>query len=231
MATLPHGTWPSPIPASALTARQARIDEVRVDGESTYWLESRPWEKGRTALVRHDSSGSTDVLPEPWNCRSRVHEYGGGSYAVRDGLVVFCEFTTTRVLRLDPGATEPVPLTPEGEVRYGGLVLAGEQVFVQKCSHICAANAVHGLHGCKTGLIPPDLNGHQHRTFTFGTPATLATAFAANQGIIHFDQVGKAIDAVPVCHGLADLPQHAMGCIPGNAQLLGSPQHRNATLV
>ena len=53
----------------------------------------------------------------------------------------------------------------------------------------------------------------------------------ANQGIIHFDQVGKAIDAVPVCHGLADLPQHAMGCIPGNAQLLGSPQHRNATLV
>ena len=109
--------------------------------------------------------------------------------------------------------------------------LAGEQVFVQKCSHICAANAVHGLHGCKTGLVPPDLNGHQHRTFTFGTPATLATAFAANQGIIHFDQVGKAIDAVPVCHGLADLPQHAMGCIPGNAQLLGSPQHRNATLV
>ena len=130
MATLPHGTWPSPIPASALTARQARIDEVRVDGESTYWLESRPWEKGRTALVRHDSPGSTDVLPEPWNCRSRVHEYGGGSYAVRDGLVVFCEFTTTRVLRLDPGETEPVPLTPEGEVRYGGLVLAGEQVNI-----------------------------------------------------------------------------------------------------
>ncbi len=135
MATLPHGTWPSPIPASALTARQARIDEVRVDGESTYWLESRPWEKGRTALVRRDSSGSTDVLPEPWNCRSRVHEYGGGSYAVRDGLVVFCEFTTTRVLRLDPGETEPVPLTPEGEVRYGGLVLAGEQVFAVREDH------------------------------------------------------------------------------------------------
>jgi dipeptidyl aminopeptidase/acylaminoacyl peptidase len=135
MQTLPHGTWPSPIAPADLTAGQARIDEVRVDGSDTYWLESRPWEKGRTALVRHDGTSRTDVLPEPWNTRSRVHEYGGGSYAVRDGRVVFSEFTTNQLLRLDPGASEPVPITPEGGLRYGGIVLAGDHVYAVREDH------------------------------------------------------------------------------------------------
>lgn len=135
MTTQPHGTWPSPIAPADLTAGQARIDEVRVDGAATYWLESRPWEKGRTALVRHDGTKRSDVLPEPWNVRSRVHEYGGGSYAVRDGLVVVSEFTDGRLRRIDPGSSEPVAFTPELAVRYGGLVLHGDHVYAVREDH------------------------------------------------------------------------------------------------
>ena len=135
MTTQPHGTWHSPIAPADLTAGQARIDEVRVDGAATYWLESRPWEKGRTALVRHDGTKRSDVLPEPWNVRSRVHEYGGGSYAVRDGLVVVSEFTDGRLRRIDPGSSEPVAFTPELAVRYGGLVLHGDHVYAVREDH------------------------------------------------------------------------------------------------
>ena len=47
--------------------------------------------------------------------RSRVHEYGGGAYAVRDGVVVFAEFTDGRLWRMDvaaDAAVDPRPLTP-----------------------------------------------------------------------------------------------------------------------
>ena len=103
MSTLPYGIWPSPISPEDLASGQVSLDEVRVDGASTYWLEGRPSEGGRQALVRHDGSSTRDVLPEPWNVRTRVHEYGGGSYAVAGGTVVFSEFTDGRLRRLDPG--------------------------------------------------------------------------------------------------------------------------------
>ncbi|MCA0179150.1 MAG: prolyl oligopeptidase family serine peptidase [Actinobacteria bacterium] len=134
---LPFGTWPSPITTASLTASEARLDDVAVDGADTYWIEGRPWEGGRCVLVRHDgATGATvDVTPAPWNVRSRVHEYGGGPYAVRDGLVVFSDFADGRLRRLDPGSSEPVAITPEGAVRFGGLVLQGDHVYAVREDH------------------------------------------------------------------------------------------------
>lgn len=132
-----HGTWPSPITPSTLTAAQARLDEVTTDEGDTYWLEGRPWEGGRSALVRHDGrTGHVhDVLADPWSVRSRVHEYGGGAYAVSSGTVVLSHVADDRLRRLDPGTDEPVAITPEGDVRFGGLVLHGDHVYAVREDH------------------------------------------------------------------------------------------------
>lgn len=135
MRTLPHGTWPSPITPEALVDGQVRIDEVRVDGADTYWLEGRPREGGRVVLVRHDGTAAADLLAAPWDVRSRVHEYGGGAYAVERGTVVVSHVGDDRLHRLDPGAPEPVAVTPPGPWRYGGLVLRGERVFAVREDH------------------------------------------------------------------------------------------------
>ncbi len=133
--TLRHGTWPSPITPESLLTGQVRIEEVRMDGDATYWLEGRPGEGGRVVLVRHDESGVVDVLPAPWDVRSRVHEYGGGAYAAEAGTVVFSHVVDGRLHRLDRGATEPVPITPRGPSRYGGVVLRGEHVYAVREDH------------------------------------------------------------------------------------------------
>ena len=44
MTTLPYGTWPSPITPAQLATGGVGLDEVRVDGAATYWLELRPTE-------------------------------------------------------------------------------------------------------------------------------------------------------------------------------------------
>ncbi|WP_106814549.1 S9 family peptidase [Microbacterium timonense] len=127
-AVHPYGSWPSPISAAAVSAASPRLEGARfvgIDGAELWWGESVPEERGRSAVRRRTASGVVeDVLPAPWSARSRVHEYGGGSWtADDDGTLFFVEKTDQRVWRLDPGSS-PCALTPDdGDVRYGGLRL------------------------------------------------------------------------------------------------------------
>ena len=102
--TAPYGTWASPITTDLIAGHTLGLGGVAVDGDALIWPESRPWEQGRTLLVRRGADGvARDLTPAPYNVRSRVHEYGGGAYAVRDGTVVFANFANNRVFRIDPG--------------------------------------------------------------------------------------------------------------------------------
>ena len=71
-------------------------------------------------IVRRSADGTvTDALPAPWNARTRVHEYGGGSWTVQDGTLWFTEFTDQRLYRLDAGGDTPVAVTPEPSLPSG----------------------------------------------------------------------------------------------------------------
>ena len=114
----PYGTWPSAITAEVVAAQGVRLGAVAVEGDDVYWLEGRPNEGGRNALVRRRPDGSqVDVVPADFNVRTRVHEYGGGAYVVHKGVVFFSNFTDQRVYRISAGE-KPHPITPEGKCFY-----------------------------------------------------------------------------------------------------------------
>jgi len=117
---LPHGSWPTPIDSALVVRAAARPGEVVVDGDDVWWSEARPGEGGRTAIVRRSADGTvSDVLPMPWNARTRVHEYGGGAWTVADGTLWFTEFSDQRLYRVDAGGEAPVAVTPEPDIRAG----------------------------------------------------------------------------------------------------------------
>jgi dipeptidyl aminopeptidase/acylaminoacyl peptidase len=119
---LPFGAWPSPIRLEDLLGDTVRLGEPWIDGDETYWIEGRPAEAGRSVLVRRAADGTmADLTPAPFDVRSRVHEYGGGSYTVAGGTVVFSNRADGRLYRLDPGVAEPQPITPEGDYRYADM--------------------------------------------------------------------------------------------------------------
>ena len=62
-----------------------------------------------------------DAIPSGFNARTRVHEYGGGAYTVRDGVLIFANFADTRLYRVD-GNDPPRPITPEGALRYADVI-------------------------------------------------------------------------------------------------------------
>ncbi len=110
---LPYGTWRSPITSDLIVAETIGLGAILVDGEDIYWIESRPSEAGRNVLVRRTRDGGReDVTPSPFNVRTRVHEYGGGSATVHQGTVYFSNFADQRLYRLAPGGMS-MPLTPQ----------------------------------------------------------------------------------------------------------------------
>lgn len=114
-----YGTWPSPFLPADIVSSAPRIDGARFVGDEIWWGESVPSEGGRVSVR---SSTDDVILPEPWNARSRVHEYGGGAWtADADGTLFFVEAKDQRVYRM-VADEEPVPLTPAGP-NHGGLRL------------------------------------------------------------------------------------------------------------
>lgn len=117
----PYGSWRSPISA-ALVARGSRVPtELTLDGNNLYWLEPRPEEGGRYALCTLRGGRPVEVLDRKFNVRTRVHEYGGGSYLVHEGVVYFTNFRD-QLLYVKKKSVPPQPLTKEG-VRYADLVV------------------------------------------------------------------------------------------------------------
>jgi dipeptidyl aminopeptidase/acylaminoacyl peptidase len=123
----PYGSWKSPITSDLIVQGSVGLGAVRADGEDLYWLELRPSEGGRSCLVRRKPDGATrDMTPQPFNARTRVHEYGGGDFVVHQGTIYFSNFSDQRLYRQTPDAdTEPQPLTPESnaELRYADMIL------------------------------------------------------------------------------------------------------------
>src|SRR5215213_8504013 len=112
--TAPYGAWASPISAELVAAGGVSLDEVRIAGEHVYWIEGRPLEGGRQVVCRaRPGTDPEDLIPRECNARTRVHEYGGGAYALAGDALFFSNFTDQRLYRLDPRAGQPRPITPE----------------------------------------------------------------------------------------------------------------------
>ncbi|THV32880.1 LpqB family beta-propeller domain-containing protein [Glycomyces buryatensis] len=115
---LPYGTWDSPITVDLVAEGDGSPAHLGMVGQELWWTEPRPAEGGRRALIRRRPDGSTEsVLPEPWNPRNRVLEYGGtpwvGTMTESGPLIVFSNYADQRLYRFEPDSGRaPEPLTP-----------------------------------------------------------------------------------------------------------------------
>jgi len=195
----PYGTWKSPITAAEVAGTESRYSFPDFAGDEVWWAEGRPAEGGRTTIVTAGPSGpARDLLPAPWNARSRVHEYGGKSFLpVPSGArcdLVFANFADQRLYRLAVGAgassgsgPEPSPLTPEGAgLRFADLTLSPDntEIWCVREAHSAAGTITRSI-----VAVPLDggaaADGSRIRTlvtgadfFAFPTPSPDGTRIA-----------------------------------------------------
>jgi dipeptidyl aminopeptidase/acylaminoacyl peptidase len=125
-----YGSWRSPISSDLVASAGAGRGfdtPIILEGDSIYWVESRPNEGGRLAIARWSpEEGAVDINPAPFNARTRVHEYGGGSFVVEAATVYFSNFGDQRLYR-QGSDSQPVAVTPPSAFRYADLVFDGRR--------------------------------------------------------------------------------------------------------
>jgi len=126
----PYGSWKSPVTSELIVSETIGLERavhIALDGKNTYWTEMRQAEGGRYVIVRRSPDGEiTDLIPPPFNTRTRVHETGRGHFVVTEGTVCFSNFTDQRLYLQVPGA-KPQPITPEAELRYAEGIIDHQQ--------------------------------------------------------------------------------------------------------
>ena len=111
----PFGTWSSPISADLVASSFVSFSELAVDGQDLYFLESRPVERGRTALmIRRQDGAFEELTPDNLDARSMVHEYGGGAYAVHDGIAYVVNKVDQDIFALNSRTKEVTRMTDSG---------------------------------------------------------------------------------------------------------------------
>ncbi len=136
-----YGSWKSPITSELIASGVIRFDsQIALSGNDIYWIEGRPTEGGRNVIVRWRDGDASDIVPQPFNARSRVHEYGGGSFLVDDQTVYFSNFADQRLYRKEPlGDSEPFTLP--GSMRFADGVV---DRFHQRIIAVCEDHSTPG---------------------------------------------------------------------------------------
>jgi dipeptidyl aminopeptidase/acylaminoacyl peptidase len=156
----PCGAWPSPLSPARAVAGAGTLATPGTMGDLLHWVEGRPAEKGRNVLVRLMPDGRVeDVLGPHANVCTRVHEYGGLSWAAIGDSLVYSQFDDQRLRVVHRSGTESI-LTPEG-CRYADFDAApdGASMVAVREDHRGGGEAVNTVvqldirHGDDEGTV------------------------------------------------------------------------------
>ena len=229
MTASPYGFWTSPITSDLVVADAIRLEQVALDGDAVTWSETQPQKQGRTFVCRLGANGEPERLtPDDANAfsvRSRAHEYGGGAFAVADGVVYFSNNRDQRLYRQDPGQA-PRPITPAPADAAADALRYADGVVDRRRGRMICVREDHTLGGeAINTLVGVDLAGAGAQKFWFrGTismrrraSAPTAPAFRGSPG------------AIRTCRGSRQRPGSARSLrTEQSAMRAGSPAARTS---
>lgn len=119
----PYGRWKSIVSAALIAKNKKSLQEMHAGSNALYWVETRPEEKARCALMRYTLQGKVEEISQVQNVRSRVYEYGGGAFAIHNDDIYYSD-GITQALSLFQGSTGKVSVLQNPEnMRYADITI------------------------------------------------------------------------------------------------------------
>lgn len=106
------------ISAQQVVAQKSQRKEVATLNSDIFYLEKRPSENGRVTLMYNHK----EILPKEYSIKSKVHEYGGGSYAVSSHFIIFANKKDQGLYIMDKDF-KPRPLLIKKDCRFADGVI------------------------------------------------------------------------------------------------------------
>lgn len=126
-------------PAAEFSATQAvaagtDFAELKVGEQGLFWNEFRPAD-GACRIWHWRQQQAHCLTPDGFSARSRVYEYGGGSFCLAPQAVVFVNEKDQQVYSQALDGSPPLALTAASECRYGDLQWHDGQVLAVEERH------------------------------------------------------------------------------------------------
>ncbi len=119
----PYGSWKSTISSASLVQKSLRLGQIQIAGNQVYWIEGRPAEKGRTALMEWSSVAGTREISKPdTDVRTRAHEYGGGAFYSGSKRKFYVANSDQQLYEISENGTAQV-ITDHDQFRYADATL------------------------------------------------------------------------------------------------------------
>lgn len=120
---IPFGQWESIVSAALIAKNKKSLQEMHAGTHSLYWVETRPEENARCALMRLSLQGKIEEVSQVQSVRSRVYEYGGGAFAVQNDDIYYSDGVSQALAFLN-GATSDVSVLQNPEkMRYADITI------------------------------------------------------------------------------------------------------------
>lgn len=118
-----YGSWTSPISSSLVANSPIGISDITIDQNEIYWSEFHPSESGRSLIVKYDKKKNKTecILDKPFSARSKVHEYGGGSFTVHNKTLYFSNESDQHFYSLSNNG-KILDLTKDDQKRYANPI-------------------------------------------------------------------------------------------------------------
>ncbi|WP_312388943.1 S9 family peptidase [Pseudomonas sp.] len=139
-------------PAAEFSAAQAvaagtDFADLKVGAAGLFWNEFRPAD-GACRLWHWREQQAHCLTPDGFSARSRVYEYGGGSFCLGEEVLVFVNESDQQIYLQGLDGSAPRALTADADCRYGdvlwhaGAVLAVEEQHADSVVHrlVCFAD-------------------------------------------------------------------------------------------
>jgi dipeptidyl aminopeptidase/acylaminoacyl peptidase len=107
----------SPITADLIIKDSVKFLNIFADGKDIYLSELRPFEKGRTTILKFENGNFKEILPKSFDAKTKVHEYGGLSFCSKDKEVYFSNLEDQQIYKIDMNKNV-FPITPVSTDRY-----------------------------------------------------------------------------------------------------------------
>lgn len=138
-------------PAAEFSAAQAvaagtDFAELKLSADGLFWVEFRPAD-GACRIWHWQQQQARCLTPDGFSVRSRVYEYGGGSFCLGGDGVVFVNESDQQLYTQPLDGAPPRALTARSDCRYGdvqwhdGRVLAVEECHDEQVEHRLVAIA------------------------------------------------------------------------------------------
>ena len=147
-----YGNWVSDITSELIVSDSISIGETQQTTESIYYIERRPQQGGRCVIVKATLTDglTSDILAAPYSARSRVHEYGGGSFYAEQDSVFFINDDDQDLYSINDG--QITRITTEPDRRFADLC------YNRKLNQIIAICESHDNRGTTNSIVSIDIS-------------------------------------------------------------------------